>query len=260
MQKKRIEPNLMFLIMLIIVSSIGCSTASKKVHPNANGLSKNEVTQNKEEFDSVQEMTENPNISDPLMGFNRYMNKVNDKIYSWVLLPTAKGYQTVMPESGRIAVGNFFDNMGFPIRFTNNLLQKKFKKAGDECMRFGVNSTAGVLGFTDPATSWLNIEQSDEDFGQTLAHYGVKSGPHIVLPLMGHTNLRDALSGFPDGFLDPLSSIEDQKITLAAEALGGINGASFMVEDYEKIKESVPDSYLFMRDHYELEREKAIKE
>ena len=242
---------IILLIFFLAFSVWGCAGTSKEVQLG-------EQTRDSGSSQTAPE-TEPAGGSDPLGGYNRVMDKVNDTVYSWVIFPVAKGYRAVMPEPGRAAVGNFFDNLGFPVRLANNLLQTKFSAAGTECMRFGVNSTVGVMGFGDPATNWLELEPSDEDFGQTLGHYGVAGGPHIVLPLMGHTNVRDALAGFPDSMLDPLSAVDDSGASLALEVVEGVNGASYMAGEYEEIKKNSPDFYQTMRDAYEEERALEVK-
>ncbi len=108
-------------------------------------------------------------------------------------------------------------------------------------MRFGMNSTVGLLGFMDPAADRMNLVPSEEDFGQTLGYYGVGTGPHIVLPLMGHTNVRDAISNFPDAMLNPLSAIDSQGASMVADTVEGVNEASFMADEYDRIKKGSSD-------------------
>ena len=241
-------------MVLAVMSACGCAGRSGEVQLNASSPAQGEALPRSTPGE------EDSGSNDPLEGYNRVMDKVNDKVNSWLLFPVAKGYNAVVPESGRVAVGNFFDNLGFPARLANNLFQTKFREAGTECMRFGVNSTVGIFGLTDPAAGWLDLEPSEEDFGQTLGAYGVDAGPHIVLPLMGHTNIRDAAGGFADAVLDPFSVIDNQGAELAVDAVEGVNGASFIVDDYEEMKTATPDAYRFMRDTYEQERAMAIED
>ena len=97
-------------------------------------------------------------VFDPLSGYNRLMTNVNDKLYFWLLKPVSQGYRKVVPEGGRLAVNRFFKNLLMPVRFVNNLLQLKPKRAGIELTRFTVNSTVGILGFGDPARKWFALE------------------------------------------------------------------------------------------------------
>lgn len=199
-------------------------------------------------------------VFDPFSGYNRFMTEVNDTLSVWILIPTAKGYRWVVPESPRRAIARFFNNLYFPVRFVNNVLQLKFKNAGEEFLRFGINTTVGLLGFTDPAKDWFDLEAHPEDFGQTLGHYGVGGGFHIVLPVLGPSNLRDAVSLAPDIYLDPISHIEDRPTALAGRAFKIINTLSLRVEEYESLRKDAIDLYPFLRDIYEQNRKRQIEE
>lgn len=199
-------------------------------------------------------------LLDPLSGYNRVMTKVNDKLYFWVMKPVAKGYRKVVPKSARRGIVRFFNNLLFPVRFINNTLQLKFKRAGTELGRFCVNTTAGVLGFGDPAKKWFGWEAYPEDFGQTLGHYGVGGGFHIVLPLLGPSNLRDLAGMVPDYFLDPVSQVEGEKSELSVRTVDKVNYTSLHIGEYESLKKDALDLYLFLRDAYEQSRDKKIKE
>lgn len=197
---------------------------------------------------------------DPLGGYNRVMTHVNDKVYFWLLKPVATGYREVVPEGGRLAVGRFFRNLLMPIHVANNLLQLKPKRAVTELARFAVNTTVGFFGITDPAASELNLQPYPEDFGQTLGHYGIGSGFHIVLPLLGPSNLRDTLGLVPDYFLDPINYIDDFETRIAVRAYSQVNQTSLHLGEYESLKKDAVDLYPFLRDAYEQRRAKLIEE
>ena len=213
-----------------------------------------------EEFEDEFNDTSEDEVFDPLSGYNRLMTSVNDTIYEWILIPTAKGYRWVVPEPPRRAIDRFFNNLNFPVRFVNNVLQLKFENAGEEFLRFGVNTTIGLLGFTDPAKHWFDLEAHPEDFGQTLGHYGVGGGFHIVLPLLGPSNLRDAISLVPDMYLDPIGQIEDNEVALGVRALKTVNTFSLRVDEYESLRKDAIDLYPFLRDIYEKNRKRQIEE
>ena len=130
-----------------------------------------------EEFDSFGD-----DVFDPLSGYNRVMTEFNDGFYVYVLDPVARGYRWAIPLGGRRGINRFFHNLFFPIRFVNNVLQLKVKNAGEEFLRFCINSTIGIFGIWDPAKEWFDLYAHDEDFGQTLGYYGIGGGFHIVLP------------------------------------------------------------------------------
>lgn len=217
------------------------------------GYEDNDLDDEFEEVSAVQ-------VFDPLSGYNRFMTHVNDKLYLWVLKPVAKGFEFVIPEPGRLGINRCFKNVLFPVRFVNNLLQLKIKRAGIESARFGVNTTIGVLGFGDPAKTWLNLEAYDEDFGQTLGVYGVGTGFHLVLPIFGPSNVRDAIGMIPDYFLNPITYIDDFKYRAGIRAVGKFNYTSLHIGEYESIKKDAVDLYLFLRDAYEQNRQMKIEE
>ena len=136
----------------------------------------------------------------------------------------------------------------------------KLEQAGTELARFVVNSTVGFLGFTDPAAEVLDLQAYPEDFGQTLGHYGVGSGFHLVLPLLGPSNLRDTLGLIPDHFLDPVNYIDHSETAMAVRAYRLVNKTSLHLGEYESLKKDAVDLYPFLRDAYEQRRKKQILE
>lgn len=212
---------------------------------------------------------EQEEVFDPLITYNKAMTSFNDFFYLNILEPTAKTYAFIMPEFARIGISNFFQNISFPIRFINNILQLKFENAAEELGRFTVNSTLGFAGLMDPASSELNLKPKAEDFGQTLAFYGVKDGFPIVLPFLGPSNLRDTIGFIADSYLHPITNtnIYDDKfikmknsevITLRIFEI--INETSLNPDRYKTLTKDAFDLYPYLRDTYKQKREKEIKE
>ncbi|AFL67768.1 MlaA family lipoprotein [Sulfurospirillum barnesii] len=221
-----------------------------------------------EDFDKEFNDTHSSTLFDPLSNYNEMMTSVNDSFYEYILKPTAEGYSMVVPQMTRRGISNFFDNLMFPIRFVNNLLQLKFLNALEESERFVLNSTMGILGFRDVASEELNIKAHDEDFGQTLGFYGIGSGFHIVLPLLGPSNARDVVGLSGDMWLNPMNYIEarhanlfkNQEHALGATALYTINKTSLHVKEYDQLKKDAIELYPFLRNLYESRRNKLIHE
>ena len=140
--------------------------------------------------------------------------------------------------------------------------------ASQEAERFLLNSTVGVLGLFDFAKTEFALEEHKEDFGQTLGFYGVGSGPHIVLPFFGPSNLRDTIGIIPDSFLSIIDYKPRGYYTITdtwPEYLGTrlyekTNKFSLDNDKYEKIKENAVDLYPYLRDMYEQYRDNQIKE
>jgi phospholipid-binding lipoprotein MlaA len=163
----------------------------------------------------------------------------------------------VVPKPVRRGVTNVFRNIGFPIRFTNSLLQGKFKRSGTELSRFGINTTIGLLGLFDPAEKWFGLKHHSESFGQTLGHYKVPSGPYIVLPFLGPSSLRDVFGTAGDSFVNPVNRLEHIEDVYKAYAIDTVNTAAENEKDYKKLKSASIDFYSFMKDAY-LQRQKQL--
>ena len=215
-----------------------------------------------DEFDD--EFSEDEEIlskSDPLEGYNRVMTDVNDYFYINILTPVATGYSNVIPKGARVGISNIFNNLFFPIRFVNNILQFKFENAFEESGRFVINSTIGILGIFDVAHEHFKFEEHNEDFGQTLGFYGVGAGPHIVLPFFGPSNLRDAISMIPDSMITSIydTDIKSSEVFIM-NGVYYLNKTSLHLGEYESIKKDAIDLYPFLRDLYEQKRISEIKE
>ncbi len=221
--------------------------------------------QNTGEFDDLEfdfDDDDLTSIADPIEPFNRAMFVFNDKLYFWVLKPTAGFYGRAVPEKGRIAVRRFFTNIATPIRLVNALLQLKFKYAGTELARFGINTTVGLLGFRDPARDKWNIYLHKEDFGQSIGHYGVGPGFYITWPILGPSSLRDTFGLIGDFLLNPASYIfAERSLTgVGVWSYDKVNSTSLDPTLYEDLTKNAIDPYLFIRDAYHQHREQLIKE
>lgn len=189
-------------------------------------------------------------VYDPLEKLNRGIFWFNDKAYFYVMKPIAKGWRWLAPEPLRLGIRNFFSNLRAPIRFVNAALQGKFRDAGHELTRFGVNTTLGIGGLFDPAKEHFGIEKKMEDTGQTLAHYGVGAGPYLVLPFLGPSNLRDTAGLFGDYYFSLVPVVFKHRGYWIAISTDVLNFLSLDKDTYEDIKKDSLDPYLFLRDAY----------
>ena len=203
-------------------------------------------------------------IADPLEPVNRAFFRFNDKLYFWVLKPVATGYKAVIPEDGRIGVRNFFSNVTTPVRLVNCLLQAKFKGAGNETVRFALNTTLGIAGFFDPAKKTFKIEKQDRDFGQTLGIWGMGPAFYIDWPILGPSNVRDTVGYVGDLFFDPRTYLAyyfviAEIVNTGTWALDKINEASLTLGEYESLKKAVLDPYIAVREAYVQYRQHKIR-
>jgi phospholipid-binding lipoprotein MlaA len=140
--------------------------------------------------------------ADPWEPGNRKVFAVNQAVDRATLKPVAKAYESTLPQWMRNSVTNFFKNLDMPITIANQLLQGKPKQAGQDTLRFAMNTTLGIGGLFDPASD-ANLPVHDEDFGQTLGRWGVPPGPFLMLPLLGPSHVRDLPSNVFNRFLQP---------------------------------------------------------
>ena len=209
--------------------------------------------------------TAEPTPGDPLEGWNRGVTKFNGFADKAALGPLSTAYGTVVPGFARQGVDNALSNLGEPVTAINSALQGKPERALDASWRFIVNSTIGIGGLLDPATE-MGLEPHTEDFGQTLAVWGVPEGPYLVLPLMGPSTVRDT-AAFPAGAaLNPLSYAEygnDEDLNLGVRAglgvLTAINLRHELSDQLERL-ESQPDPYSATRFFYLSQRRAAIRD
>ncbi|MGB5627615.1 MAG: VacJ family lipoprotein [Woeseiaceae bacterium] len=193
---------------------------------------------------------------DPWEPMNRTVYSVNTAFDKVTLKPLAKGYQKVLPSPVRTGVTNFMKNLVTPRSVVNNFLQGKPRRGFTEVVRFVLNSTFGIGGLMDIATD-TGIEAHREDFGQTLAVWGLPSGPYVMVPLLGPATLRDAVAIPIDIVSSPLyhydvSSVRDKLYILRAIELR----ERLLVA--EKFLDDSKDRYITVRESFLQNREFAI--
>lgn len=197
--------------------------------------------------------------NDPLEGFNRSMYSFNDTVDKAVLKPVATGYEHVVPQPVRTGVGNFFNNLAYPIVIINTLLQGKFEQGAEDIQRFVYNSTFGLLGLIDISTP-MGLEANKEDFGQTLGYWGVGKGFYVVLPLFGPSTVRDGIGLVVDYQADLLSQHSDVSERNQALALKTIDRRARLSSAERILEAAALDPYTFTRDAYLQQRDSLIRD
>ena len=196
--------------------------------------------------------------NDPLEKLNRSVYKFNNATDKVILRPVAKGYRSVVPTPARNGVRNFFNNLNEPLFAVNNLLQGKVDRTLSSVFRFVVNSSLGVFGLFD-VSSKMDVEAAPEDLGQTLAAWGVKPGPYIMLPLLGPSNIRDSLGFVGETFsyypLGELTNSTAGRVALSTtnviDTRAGLLGA-------DSVLEAQINPYTFLKVSYEQNRVNQI--
>jgi len=187
---------------------------------------------------------------DPLEPMNRAIYSFNEKVDEIALKPVAEVYDAVLPSPVRTGVRNFFSNLDDVVVLANNALQLKGEAAVSDFLRIAFNTTLGFAGVLDIASE-MGLEKHDEDFGQTLGHWGVDTGPYFVMPLLGPSTIRDTTGWAVDSFyIDPVGYLEDNDARLAANTVRVISRRADLLDAKRAIDMAALDGYEFTRDLY----------
>ncbi|MDA0240910.1 MAG: VacJ family lipoprotein [Proteobacteria bacterium] len=212
--------------------------------------------------DDPEAMAEFNKINDPAEPFNRDVFEFNRGLDTIILKPVTGVYRSVAPEVVRDGVHNFLNNLRTPVILANDVLQGEFLRARDTLVRFLINSTIGVLGFSDQATG-LGFEFHNEDFGQTLATWGVSEGPYLMLPILGPSNPRDAVGKVVDFFFDPINywaaNTDRQYVTISRTVISGIDARDQIWDILNDLERSSIDFYAAIRSLYRQSRADGIR-
>jgi phospholipid-binding lipoprotein MlaA len=209
---------------------------------------------------ATQEFNDN---NDPFEPANRVSYAITDGVDTYVLAPVARAYRYAVPNAIRRPIHNVLQNMTTPVLFVNDVVQTKPRRAGDTFMRFVINTTAGVGGIFDVATGWGYPEHST-DFGQTLALWGIPSGPFLFLPLLGPSNPRDATGYGVDILFDPLTYAPSghglKTLNGIRTGLSILDARTNVLDETDSIKKTALDPYATFRSLFRQNRENTIQQ
>jgi phospholipid-binding lipoprotein MlaA len=200
--------------------------------------------------------------NDPLEPTNRVLYEVSNDIADVSLSPAARAYRWALPERVRNSVANMLSNLGSPIRFANDVMQTKSRRAGDTLMRFLINSTIGLGGAFDVASSW-GYPDHPSDFGMTLAVWGMPAGPYLFLPILGPTDPRDAVGFGADTAANPIRALgSGPGVTALNWATLGTTTISAYAQNLpaiNEVKRTALDPYATFRSLYRQHRQAEIE-
>jgi len=251
-----------FSLLVLVLCLSGCAVSEKhsaakpvQVGPSAMG----------EDFANVPVQK----VNDPLQRLNRTVFRFNDGLTTYALRPIAYRYAIIVPRPVRTGISNFFDNIQFPVRFANSVLQGKLTRSAQEVGKFVFNSTFGVGGLirvSDHVSGLADVPA--EDFGQTLGVWGIPAGPYIVVPVLGPSDCRDIVGFAGDYVMSPLNwhtlgfihyKYISDGVSIALSGVRYVNALPKTVETYDKIKSAAVDPYIAVRDAYLSYREAQMK-
>ena len=198
---------------------------------------------------------------DPLEPMNRAIFGFNEVVDDTILEPVAEGYRYITPDPIEDSITNFFNNLGEINTIVNSALQLKLDKTISSSSRFVINSTVGVLGLFDVATT-LGIDRHREDFGQTLGHYGISPGPYLVLPFFGPSSLRDAPGFYIDVLIEkdisPIHTELHHEERQIIQATNVIDTRANLLKATKILDTAAKDKYIFLRESYLQRRAKLV--
>ncbi len=193
---------------------------------------------------------------DPLEIRNRSIYAFNENLDAVILEPAADGYDYITPNFLQKGFNNFFDNINYPVTIINQLLQGNIGGSLQDTLRFTINSSIGLLGLFDPASS-MGLPEHDEDFGQTLAVWGIEEGPYLMLPFFGPKTLRSLAGDLTDVLFNPLLNIDDTNLKMKANIINILQDRSDLSTFEEELDNSF-DPYQYIKDSYIQNRKYKI--
>jgi phospholipid-binding lipoprotein MlaA len=203
-----------------------------------------------------------PDKRDRFERVNRSVYKFNVAVDHAVLRPAARAYVKVLPRPVRTSVSNFTSNLAYPVTMVNDFLQGKVADGVTDAARIVVNTTLGLGGLFDPA-SHMGLDRHDEDFGQTMGRWGVKSGPYVMLPFFGPSTVRDTFGMIPDYALTyeviSVNLITEDYISIPLFAIRQVDTRASLL-DTDHVLDSTYDPYAFVRNAYLQRREYLIRD
>lgn len=240
--------------LLVTVAIIGAGCASKQQHPppivdqQPSGYSSRTVANPELPIpDAQDEPLENPEtIKDPLEPVNEKAFNVNQSLDQHAFRPVVNVWIKVVPSPARRCVSRVFENAGVFPRFSNALFQLRFKWAGTELARFGINSTIGIAGMFDPADKWFGLKEHDNNFAMTLARYGIGQGWYLMPPVGKPFDVRKAIGSTVDGLMNPMNYLIPGSGLIYSRVAHGIEATNSRAESETVIN----DLHRFSIDEY----------
>ncbi len=226
------------LALMAVLATAGCATPPPADDP-----------------DALEAFRETNDALEPL---NRATFAFNDVLDRFALRPMAFAYKEAVPATLRVSVHNFLENLKSPVTLANDVLQGDVDRAGVTLTRFAMNTSIGMLGIADVAAAF-GFPRHREDFGQTLASWGVESGPYLVLPLLGPSSLRDGTGRIVDLLADPLGDLTTENFRLGTGLLGAVDFRARHYDELNDLRENSLDFYSAVRSLYRQQRAKEIR-
>jgi phospholipid-binding lipoprotein MlaA len=237
----------------------GAAALAADAVETGNAASSPQDTPPEEVDDLYFEEAEEEDIGDPFETVNRGVFWVNDGLDRYAIEPVSTAWDFVLPDFVQRSLRSAFDNLQFPIIFFNDIFQLKWKRSGQDIARFAINTTVGVGGLMDPAAS-IGLKKRREDFGQTLGYWGVPTGPYLMLPFFGPSNIRDGFGLIVDTAFRAVGFFIPFWASAAMAGVDTLNRRSLIREQIETERLAALDWYAAVRNAYTQYRENLVQD
>lgn len=248
-------PTILLIMLLFAAPALAQSASEDEVAP-LDELEELEELDDEDFADFLPEEAAESEADDPLEDINRPVFEMNLAIDRYLFRPVARAYLAT-PEIARNRVSSFVTNLGTPVTLANDLLQGEMSRAGASFGRFLFNSVFGLFGLFDVADA-MGLPGHQEDFGQTLASYGVGPGPYLVLPFFGPSNPRDAVGRIVEIVANPTDQFIPSPARLPISAVSLVDARSRTIDETEALEATSLDFYAAVRSLYNQNREFEI--
>lgn len=243
------------LIFILILVGLTTGCASNKTQQQLDAHSTYTAQESIPDNENTTEASSDP--LDPFEGFNRAMWYFNyDILDKYVLKPVTKGYVAVMPQPVRSGLVNFSSNLSEPASFLNNLLQGEIDGSMISLARFLINTTVGVVGIFDVATA-MDIKPKEESFGEVLGAWGVETGPYLMVPARGPTDIRSTTGDVVDNMMFPMNLL-NSNFTIFGAVIGALERRAMLLAQESTLNSSL-DPYAFVKTAYFQRLEFKVK-
>ena len=247
---------------LLSLAAVNCFAGTSSIEintPPRRSSSKNVVPFRQQDDDAVLQGSSKPNTPDPLRPINKFFFGFNHQLYRFIFKPLAKVTTTIIPKPIRTGVGNVIENAEAPVRIVGCLLQGKLSRAGQETAKLVVNSTVGIGGIFKPSQSIDALKDvPQEDVGQAIASWGVPSGPYLVLPLIGPSNVREVLGHAGDAAANPATWLGERSVRILIRGTKIVQENPYRMDLYDAATKHAVDPYTSVKEAYHSYRQHEI--
>lgn len=247
---------------LLSLAAANCLAGTSSIETNSSARrssSKNVIHFRQQDDDAVLQDSGKPSTPDPLRPINKFFFAFNHQLYKFVFRPLAKVTTTIVPKPVRTGIGNVIENAEAPVRIVGCLLQGKLNRAGQETAKLMVNSTVGIGGIFKPSQSIDSLKDvPQEDVGQAIASWGVPSGPYIVLPVIGPSNVREVFGHAGDAATNPATWLGERSVRILIRGTKIVQENPYRMDLYDAATRHAVDPYTSVKEAYHSYRQREI--